>query len=76
MRYGPQWRAHRRVLHQSLLPGPLARYEAARLRMTRDFLRRLLESPEAFLKHCETCVCPRAAPLRGALHSSLSMLWA
>lgn len=70
MRYGPQWRAHRRVLHQSLLPGPLARYDAARLRMTRDFLRRLLESPEAFLKHCETCV-PSPLGARAALCSLL-----
>ena len=53
MRYGPQWKAHRRLFHQSLLPSTLAHYQPAQLRITHTFLRRTLEDPEAFLKHGE-----------------------
>ena len=42
-KYGPDWRQHRRALHQYFNPDTLSRYEPVQLEVTRDLLRRILE---------------------------------
>ncbi|KAI0687567.1 cytochrome P450 [Earliella scabrosa] len=53
LRYGPQWRAHRRVFHQELLPNSIVRYQPLQRRVAHQLLHDLLESPQLFTKHVE-----------------------
>ncbi|KDQ53890.1 hypothetical protein JAAARDRAFT_38861 [Jaapia argillacea MUCL 33604] len=48
MRYGPQWREYRRVVHQYFSQLAIVKYQGIQARESRAFLRRLLEAPEDF----------------------------
>jgi cytochrome P450 len=51
MPYGPRWRRHRRVFHDHFNPGVISKYHPTLHRETRALLRRLLETPEDFMRH-------------------------
>ncbi|KAI0763838.1 CyP450 monooxygenase [Trametes elegans] len=52
--YGPHWRQHRRIFHQSLqLQTINTRYSESQRRVTHGLLRNLLESPTKFEHHLE-----------------------
>ena len=51
--YGPEWRAHRRVLHQELIPNAIVRYQPVQRRMARQLLQDLLNDPKSLPRHVE-----------------------
>ncbi|KAI0774783.1 cytochrome P450 [Trametes elegans] len=49
--YTPQWRQYRRTLHNSFVPDLMVRYYPMQLRITRDLLCNLLDTPAEFSSH-------------------------
>ena len=71
--YGPEWREHRRALHQSFNSEAVAQYHPVQLRITRNFLRRLLTSPADMVDQLKLYACRfdlRSASLTSTIHAS------
>ncbi|KAI0743064.1 cytochrome P450 [Daedaleopsis nitida] len=51
MGYGDDWRERRRVFHQYFHPNAAVNYRPRSLKVARELLRRLLESPDDFMVH-------------------------
>ncbi|KAF9008611.1 putative CyP450 monooxygenase [Hymenopellis radicata] len=51
MPYGHKWRQHRKLLHDYFSAARIHQYHAVQLNETRNFLRRLLDTPEQFMDH-------------------------
>ncbi|RPD63476.1 cytochrome P450 [Lentinus tigrinus ALCF2SS1-6] len=51
MGYGESWRERRRVFHQYFHPNATKNYRPRELKVARELLRRLLESPDDFMVH-------------------------
>ncbi|TFK81327.1 cytochrome P450 [Polyporus arcularius HHB13444] len=51
MGYGEDWRERRRVFHQYFHPNATKNYRPRELKVARELLRRLLESPDDFMVH-------------------------
>ncbi|KAI8996249.1 cytochrome P450 [Trametes punicea] len=51
MGYGENWRERRRVFHQYFHPNAATTYRPKELKVARELLRRLLETPEDFMVH-------------------------
>ena len=51
LRYGLEWRDHRRSLHEHFHPNIVHNYYSAQVSATRAFLRHLLKSPDDFVLH-------------------------
>jgi len=49
--YGPNWRRHRRAVHEQFRPTSIEEYKPIVKRESRRLLRRLLESPQDFKNH-------------------------
>ena len=58
MRYGTTWRTHRRLFHRFFNVSAADRFDDKIYEAVGAFLRRLLESPERFLKHVHLYVGP------------------
>lgn len=56
MGYGESWRERRRVFHQYFHPNATKNYRPRELKVARELLRRLLESPDDFMVHLRQCV--------------------
>lgn len=56
MGYGDDWRERRRVFHQFFHPNAAVAYRPRELKVARELLRRLLESPDDFMTHLRQCV--------------------
>ncbi len=56
MGYGEDWRERRRVFHQYFHPNATKNYRPRELKVARELLRRLLESPDDFMVHLRQCV--------------------
>lgn len=44
--YGPEWRRHRRLMHEELQPAAIAKYQSIQFRGARVFVKRLLDNTE------------------------------
>lgn len=55
-RFGPEWRAGRRIADHSLRPVASLPYRPMQLCKTHRLLRQLLEQPESFVEHLRQCV--------------------
>ena len=53
LRYGQEWRTHRRVFHQELLPNVVVQYQPLQRRVTHQLLHDLLETPQELFQHIE-----------------------
>ncbi|KAI0772313.1 cytochrome P450 [Trametes elegans] len=51
MGYGESWRERRRVFHQYFHPNAVTNYRPRELKVARELLRRLLETPDDFMVH-------------------------
>ncbi|KAF8885367.1 cytochrome P450 [Infundibulicybe gibba] len=51
MPYGDYWRSHRRLFHQEFHPTAAIRYQPQEMRVTREMLQRLLDTPDDFMIH-------------------------
>jgi len=51
LRYGLEWRGHRRFFHEHFNPNVIHKYDSAQIITTRAFLRLLLKSPDDFVLH-------------------------
>lgn len=58
--YGPEWRQHRRVLHQWFNSAVVGQYRPVQLKITRRFLRGLLKSPTNMVDQLKLYVSPRS----------------
>ena len=47
--YNDRWRAHRKIMHQSLHPRAVEQYEEMQLRETHKFIQRVAAKPNNFL---------------------------
>jgi cytochrome P450 len=50
-RYGTWWRRHRRGFHEHFHPNVIHNYHHIHLDTAREFVRKLLDSPEKFVYH-------------------------
>ena len=53
LRYGQEWRTHRRVFHQELLPNAVVPYQPLQRQVANQLLLDLLEKPQDFFHHIE-----------------------
>ncbi|KAJ7247336.1 cytochrome P450 [Mycena rebaudengoi] len=51
MKYGPRWRAHRRLLQNEFNPTASLRFRPKELAATHELLRRILRNPESVMDH-------------------------
>ncbi|KAJ7247337.1 cytochrome P450, partial [Mycena rebaudengoi] len=51
MKYGPRWRAHRRLLQNEFNPTAALRFRPKELAATHELLRRILRNPESVMDH-------------------------
>ncbi|KAF8171822.1 hypothetical protein BJ912DRAFT_860378 [Pholiota molesta] len=54
MRYGPEWRAHRRMYNQAFKPEASLNYRPTQTRKVNDFLYGLVNTPEDWENHNRT----------------------
>ena len=57
--YNDRWRLHRRLFHQSFRPEAALNYRPVQLHKARDLVLNLLETPDSYVAHVQTCVYPR-----------------
>lgn len=56
LRYGSDWRAHRRIFQRFFKPEAVLKFRQIRTRKNLEFLYSLLDSPKGFTGHIRTCV--------------------
>jgi cytochrome P450 len=57
--YSDRWRLHRRLFHQAFRPEAALDYYPVQLQKARELILNLLETPEDYIAHVQTCVCFR-----------------
>ncbi|KAH7927600.1 cytochrome P450 [Leucogyrophana mollusca] len=58
LRYGPRWRLHRRLFHQTFRPDHVQTYRPMQLQKGYQLLLGLLDTPEDIFGHLKRSVCP------------------
>ncbi|KAF9480950.1 cytochrome P450 [Pholiota conissans] len=53
-RYGPDWHAHRRLMHQTFRPAASVEYRPTQVEKVNDMLHCMLETPEDYMAHIKT----------------------
>lgn len=54
--YSDRWRLHRRLFHQAFRSEASLNYHPIQLQKARDLIHSLLETPESYVGHIQTCV--------------------
>ena len=62
LRYGPDWRAHRRIFQRFFKPEAMFKFRQVRVRKNIEFLYSLLDSPQDFAAHIRMCVLIFSVP--------------
>lgn len=59
MRYSPEWRDGRKLLHREFQPHAVQRYRPIQVAQTHNLLGRLLQTPDRIMEHAKQCVLLR-----------------
>ena len=74
MRYGPRWRAHRKLFNDFINPSTVNDYDANQVKVISNFLVHLHQKPEDFKEHINLCVLHFfAIPIHSIYHPSFSL---
>lgn len=74
MRYGPRWRAHRKLFNDFINPSTAKNYDANQAKVLSNFLVNLHKKPEAFKEHINLYVLHLFAMLIRLAHCTSSSL--